>query len=160
MSLAERFPHYSKTLNLLITLSFVLLPVGIFAPLMSLSKFYIFSNQISLAGAVWQLAMQNEWLLFLVLCGFSIIFPFAKLIMLFLLWNLHLDSARLQVYLKRLAHYGKWSMLDVFVVALLTVTVKLGGIAEVRVHYGLYAFAVSVLCSMLATGWIIKLTNH
>ena len=36
-------------------------------------------------------------------------------------------------------------MLDVFVVALLLVSVKLGVLAKVDVHYGLYAFATSVL---------------
>jgi len=38
----------------------------------------------------------------------------------------------------------------VFVVAVLLATVKLRMLADVEVHYGLYAFAASVLTTMIA----------
>jgi paraquat-inducible protein A len=50
-----------------------------------------------------------------------------------------------------LSHYGKWSMLDVFVVALLLVIVKLGVLATVEVHYGIYMYAAAGLLIMLCT---------
>lgn len=50
-----------------------------------------------------------------------------------------------------LSHYGKWSMLDVFVVALLLVIVKLGVLATVEVHYGIYMYALAGLLIMLCT---------
>jgi paraquat-inducible protein A len=50
-----------------------------------------------------------------------------------------------------LSHYGKWSMLDVFVVALLLVIVKLGVLATVQVHYGIYMYALAGLLIMLCT---------
>jgi paraquat-inducible protein A len=50
-------------------------------------------------------------------------------------------------------------MLDVFVVAVLVVAVKLGAIADVEMRYGLYAFAGSVLLTMLITSSIVSLTN-
>jgi paraquat-inducible protein A len=53
-----------------------------------------------------------------------------------------------------LSVYGKWSMLDVFVVALLVVSVKLGAMAEARVEIGIYAFAASVILTMLLSAWI------
>ncbi|MCP4702353.1 MAG: paraquat-inducible protein A [Gammaproteobacteria bacterium] len=130
---------------------------GIFMPLMSLHKFYIFSNQVSLASAVWQLFQEGEWLLFMILFGFSILFPLAKLIVLYLIWNRALEKQKLERYLNFLAHYGKWSMLDVFVVAVLVVTIKLGAMAYVEIHFGLYAFTASVILSMLATARIIRL---
>jgi paraquat-inducible protein A len=49
------------------------------------------------------------------------------------------------------SHYGKWSMLDVFVVALLLVIVKLGVLATVEVHYGIYMYAAAGLLIMLCT---------
>ena len=54
---------------------------------------------------------------------------------------------------------GKWSMLDVFVVALLLVSVKLGVLAKVEVHYGLYVFATSVLLTMGLSFWIYDLAE-
>jgi paraquat-inducible protein A len=44
--------------------------------------------------------------------------------------------------------YGRWGMLDVFVVAMVLVAVKLGALAKVEVHVGLYCFGVSVLLMM------------
>jgi paraquat-inducible protein A len=55
--------------------------------------------------------------------------------------------------------YGKWSMLDVFVVAVLVVTVKLGAIANVEMHYGLYFFSAAVILTMIITARIVKLTD-
>ena len=42
-------------------------------------------------------------------------------------------------------------MLDVFVAAVLIASVKLGSLASIELHFGLYCFAASVLLIMLAT---------
>ena len=55
--------------------------------------------------------------------------------------------------------FGKWSMLDVFVVAVLVVTVKLGAIASVEARYGLYAFTVAVFLTMYVTARVVRLTS-
>jgi len=47
-------------------------------------------------------------------------------------------------------------MLDVFVVALLIVTVKLEAIASIEIHSGLYVFGAAVLLIMLITHQINK----
>ena len=41
-------------------------------------------------------------------------------------------------------------MLDVFVVAVLVASVKLGALASIEVHYGLYLFGFAVLLTMVA----------
>jgi paraquat-inducible protein A len=48
-------------------------------------------------------------------------------------------------------------MLDVFVVAVLVVTVKLGTIAQVQIHYGLYAFCAAILLTLFITSRISRL---
>lgn len=50
---------------------------------------------------------------------------------------------------KRLAVLGKWSMADVFVVAVIAATVKMGMLATVQVHIGLLVFGFAVLTSMV-----------
>ena len=52
-----------------------------------------------------------------------------------------------------------WSMLDVFVAALLIVTIRLGTMANVEVHFGLYAFAGAVILTMVTTSKVLKLTD-
>ena len=55
--------------------------------------------------------------------------------------------------------YGRWSMLDVLVVAVLIVAVKLGPIASIEVHYGLYVFGIAVLLIMYITNRVVSLIN-
>ena len=47
-------------------------------------------------------------------------------------------------------------MLDVFVVALLLVSVKLGVVATVRLHYGIYLFAAAVLLIQGLSFWLAR----
>ena len=50
-------------------------------------------------------------------------------------------------------------MLDVFVVAVLVVTVKLGAIASVEIHYGMYFFSAAIILTMIITARIVKLAE-
>ena len=75
--------------------------------------------------------------------------------LLALVWNLETQSsAAHRRHLRWLAEYSKWSMLDVFVVALLVVSVKLGALAQAHVREGIYFFAASVVLTMLVSYWI------
>ena len=56
--------------------------------------------------------------------------------------------------------YGRWAMLDVMVVAILIVTVKLGAIASIQVHAGLYVFGIAVLLIMFITHQAIALYDE
>jgi len=53
-----------------------------------------------------------------------------------------------------------WAMLDVMIVALLVVTVKLGAIASIQVHSGLYIFGFGVILLMTVTGKVSKLVQQ
>lgn len=55
--------------------------------------------------------------------------------------------------------YGRWAMLDVMVVAILIVTVKLGAIASIQVHSGLYVFGLAVLLIMFITHQVVNMQN-
>lgn len=120
--------------------------MGLFAPLIELEKFWVFKNQFSLYSGLQDLWLQGEHFLFIFLFMFSILTPLVKIFGLALVANSSEGyQLRHKRFLQILAIWGKWSMLDVFVVALLFVAVKLGALANVTVHYGLYLFAASVL---------------
>ena len=141
--------------NLLLLGALGLLVLGVTAPILTLEKFYIFANTVSLWSALRQLIAEGEWGLFALLGGFSVAFPIAKIITLAVIWNLETaGSAAHERHLRWLTTYGKWSMLDVFVVALLVVSVKLGSLATATVEYGIYVFAASVLLTMGLSAWI------
>jgi paraquat-inducible protein A len=69
------------------------------------------------------------------------------------------DTDRLEKHLHWMHLYGKWSMLDVFVVAVLVAAVKLGAIASVELRFGLYAFATAVVLTMYVTARVVSLTG-
>jgi len=151
--------HYLQklSLNILIVVSLILLAIGVFAPLMTLKQFFIFENQLSLFSGLIELIAQKEWLLFIIIFSFSIIFPIVKILFLFLVLNAGTKGKpHRKKIMNWLAHIGKWSMLDVFVVALLLVSIKLDVIADIQIHYGIYAFGSSVLLTMILTHWL----NH
>lgn len=154
-SYAFRKPLPGVAVNLLLVAALGLLLYGLQMPILTLEKFYFFSNTISLLSALQQLAREAEWGLFALVGSFSVVFPVIKIILLFLIWNFDPSyGERHRRHLHWLSVYSKWSMLDVFVVALLVVSVKLGSLAEARVEIGIYAFAASVVLTMLLSAWV------
>jgi paraquat-inducible protein A len=130
----------------------MMLLVGMFAPLFTFKRFLIFNSTVSLISGIVQLFQEDEIFLFTVIGSFSVLLPIYKMALLFrLLYFDGLDSKRRKRNLKLLSFLGKWSMLDVFVVAVLLVTIKMGAVANVETHLGLYAFGVAVLGSMFLT---------
>ena len=154
-SYAIRHPSQGLLINLLLLVAGALLAAGLVTPILSLEKFYVLSNTVSLWSALTQLAAEGDWGLVALVGSFSLLFPILKIAMLLLIWNLEdAHSRRHHRHLRWLESYSKWSMLDVFVVALLVVSVKLGAVLEARVEPGIYYFAASVVLTMLLSNWM------
>jgi paraquat-inducible protein A len=152
---ALRRPLEGLTVNLLLLAALGLLLLGLTWPVLTLEKFYFFANTVSLWSALLQLIAEREWGLVVLLGLFSVVFPILKILWLFALWNLEAAAGeRHRRHLHWLAVFARWSMLDVFVVALLVVSVKLGALAQAHVELGIYAFAASVVLTMVLSAWI------
>jgi paraquat-inducible protein A len=76
------------------------------------------------------------------------------------LWLIPLQEQQRTAVLHWLGLLGKWSMLDVFVVAILIVLVKLGPMARVEPRAGVYVFAWAILASMLTTMYVDRLARR
>lgn len=131
-----------------------LLLAGIFIPMISIEKFYVFDNEVSLWSGTWGLLSEGEVFLGTVLLLFSIIFPITKnLLLIGLLMRLSYLQAHADGLWHALSVFGRWSMLDVFIVAVLVCSVKLGMLAHASLMSGLYLFATSViLTNAISTG--------
>ena len=159
-SLIKNYPKQGIAINLLLLVSLAALIVGVTSPLLTLEKLYFFENTVTLYTTVTGLFAQKEWFLFFVIAIFSLCIPVIKIASLMLILNLEYKKGSfLDKTLHIIETLGKWSMLDVFVVALLLVSVKLGVLAKVDVHYGLYVFAISVLLTMGLSFWIYHLSE-
>lgn len=85
----------------------------------------------------------------------SVMIPVSKLAMMFYLcWSVHKGppgTARQRTVLYRVTEFiGKWSMIDVFVVAILVALINLSNLLVIRPGAAAVAFAGVVIISMLA----------
>jgi len=121
----------------------------------------LFENQISVWRGLIVLFNASETFLFLILFVFTVIFPFVKITAMLVLWLWpKLDRELIQQLYHFVANMGKWSMLDVFVVAILVLTVKSGGLATIRVEDGFFMFLLSVMFTQFASLWTGKIISH
>jgi len=160
-NIARHFSTESRLLRFTLVIIALCLGAGLLTPIITLEKFYFFKNTVSIISGLLELVNEGQHSLFIIIALFSIVLPVLKLFVLNKLLSPSLaETASLQRYLHWMHHYGKWSMLDVFVVAVLVAAVKLGSVANVQLHYGLYLFAAAVLLTMLVTARVIKLIEQ
>ncbi len=152
-------------LKVLLAITLVFFIVGLVSPIVTLTKFILIENTFSVISGTIQLIRDQQFFLFVIITGFSIVMPLMKITILYKLLNIcektrQQQSVILEKYLHWMHLYGKWSMLDVFVVAVLVVAVKLGAIASVEMRYGLYFFAAAVVLTMFLTARVVSLTDN
>ena len=147
LSLRNVYPKHWATPALLVLTS-AMLALGLYIPLLRIEKLF-WENRYSVATGVFGLYEDGQYVLATVVFFWSVVFPIAKLALLFWLWFGRTDAEQRAFVLRWLDKLGKWSMLDVFIVAILVVAAKLGPLAEVNVEPGLYVFGAAVLLSML-----------
>lgn len=103
-------------------------------------------NILQVLGSMWD---AQEYVVAIIVFLFSIIFPLAKTLTAAVLFRFGNRAS------KRAAHImqflGKWSMLDVFLVAFLIGMTQLAVIVTVRPLAGLYLFAAGVILNNIAT---------
>jgi len=127
---------------------------GIFLPFTTVTKLWLFDNQISVCHGLVVLWKAGEAFLFLILLVFTICFPFVKMNALLAIWlypSLTADQAK--AFYKFVSNLGKWSMLDVFVVAILVLTLKSSSVASIRIGTGFFLFLISVMLTQFSSMW-------
>ena len=128
--------------------SLALLFAGAVAPLLTTERFYFFANTFSLVSALQQLFANGQTLIALVIGFFSLCVPLVKAAVI---WIAASEAKGTGPLLRIADRFGKWSMLEVFVAALVIVALKLGPVVDARLHYGAYLLAGSVLLSGIAS---------
>jgi paraquat-inducible protein A len=140
----------------LAVLAMIVLVVGIVMPFISMTKMGT-SRIFSLVGGILELFHSGEIFIGVILLTFSVVFPIVKLLMLLVATSgLMPLTANTRRRLHKIAVFtGKYSLLDLLVVAVMIVLVKFGQFAEVRAQPGTILFCVAVLMS-LAAGFCVN----
>ena len=147
--------HNAQGLERLTGLTFLLAlgfwGVGITLPILNVTKFLIFEDEVSLIVMVLDLFEAGDVGIALIVFVFTIVLPAAKLILgAGLGWGAESETRRAEWGVTILEAVGKWTMLDVMVVALVVVTMKTSWIADFELAPGLYFFAGSAILALLA----------
>ncbi len=146
--------HY-WLINLLLLATAVLLAYGLVMPLITFKQLIFFTNTFSVLSGVKALYAEQQYLLFFIVLLFSIVIPIIKLAILIINWNFPVSNQHLRSkVLSFSTSVARWSMLDVFAVAVFVVLMKVNLIAEVQTHRGLIVFTAAVLSLMVLTTYI------
>ena len=160
ITIAEQFPKTAKLVQLFLVVTLLLFIAGVSLPILTLTKLLVVSNEVSIFTGLIQLIEEQQYFIFVVIFLFSIALPLLKLYYLFLLSSKKIvNNKRYTKYLHLMHRYGRWSMLDVFVIAILIMTVKLGALASVQIETGMYYFTSAVILLMILTSIMVKLES-
>jgi paraquat-inducible protein A len=105
----------------------------------------------SIVGGTWELFAHGSWFVGIVVLFFSIVFPLVKIVLLLELSFANLLHRRHKAITYRIMEYaGKWSMMDVMLLAFLVMLVKLGNLVEFHFGPAVMAFVLCVALGMIA----------
>ena len=142
-----------RTLALLVTSCLLYIPANLY-PIMITEQLGKPEGSTILGGVV-LLIHHGAIPVALVIFLFSVMVPLGKLMsMFYLIWTVKRHSpvsARQRTVMYQVTEFvGKWSMVDVFVVAILVALVHLGGLLSIRPGFAALCFAGVVIVTMIA----------
>jgi len=109
-------------------------------------------HRSSILGGIFELLTHGSWLVGSVVLVFSIVFPLAKIVLLLELSLANILRRRHKALTLRLMEQaGRWSMMDVMLLAFLVMLVKLGNLVEFHLGPAIFAFVLCVVMSMIAS---------
>ena len=120
--------------KLLALLELIFFSFGISLPLLSVSEFWFFKNEVSLINIVYGLFGNAEYLLALIVAIFGVLIPLIKV------------SSRL-MGLKFLEKFQlhKFAMLDIFLISFIVFSSKFASLFDAKIGVGFYFLLASIL---------------
>ena len=130
------------------------IPANVY-PFMTI-EMYGMRNTSTVWGGIVTLADKGSWAIAAVVFLASIVIPFVKLAILFYLTLTDSDqnNSDLKLKLYRFVEaIGRWSMLDIFLLAVVVAVFKFGHMARVQPGIGSLMFVFVVIFTMLASAY-------
>jgi paraquat-inducible protein A len=140
-------------------LTVVALTAGLLLPALRVTELRLFDTVYSVLGGLDALRKAGDWALLVLIFAFSIVLPYAKLVLLAWVWRRGKPSGSRHA-LDLIEALGRWSLLDVLVVALAVVTLQGNFFVRTRLEPGVYVFAAAALLSMALSAWTRRLARR
>ena len=124
---------------------------AILLPILEIEQLGIKSKSSILSGII-ELFHHGSYFVGAVVFIFSIAFPLTKIVLLLELSLLEMLHRKHKAFtLRMMEHLGKWSMMDVMLLAFLVMMVKVGEMVEFHFGPAIVAFVLCVAMSMVAS---------
>ena len=152
---APKTDSVNRSLALSLT-GLLLFPFAIFMPIMTLDTMGLENSGNIFTGVivVWS---DGFWLVSAILALTSILFPLAKLMLLFVI-TLNLKLKRYHNFLRLLMrsyiHLDEWGMLEVFMIGILVTIIKMHHMAHIHYDTGLFCF-IGLLVAALGSSMML-----
>lgn len=127
------------------------LAAGLSLPVITLTELIFNKSTYSILSGIIELFQNKDHVLAAVIFVFSFVFPIVKLGSLLFLWFIAIDKNSRGVVVGWLGQLGKWSMLDVYIVAMTVIIAKSSVILKAEPEIGIYFFGASVILSILTS---------
>ena len=142
-----------KTLAYLLTACILYIPANLL-PITTTTQFGN-TMQSTIIGGVTYLWEESQYPVAIVIFFASVLIPVVKILALFwLCWSVnrkHTHRRKERTFVYRTTEFiGRWSMIDVFVVAILVALIQVGGILTIQPGIAALAFAGVVIITMFA----------
>lgn len=145
---------------ILLTTSLVLNIFGLILPFLEIDAAFHKGVIYSLPHSVELMWEHKLYFVAGLILGFSIIFPFVKLISLYLAWFLRWKSSSRVKFLHFIELLGKWSYMDIFVVVLLLALTSNQSFISSTIHVGVYFFVGAITLSMITSEIVIGMARR
>jgi paraquat-inducible protein A len=144
-------PRRDPIAGILLALALPMLVGGLLMPAISVTKLMMFADTYSIFEAVFTFWTAGEYGLFALVFFFSLIFPAAKILIASWAWLFAGDDDDVtRRILGIFAAVSRWSMLDVFIVAVTVLVIEGSLLTTADIHLGIILFALSVIFSTIA----------
>jgi paraquat-inducible protein A len=131
--------------------AFVLFWPAVLLPILRIEQLGM-KSESSIIGGTLELFQHGNWFVGSIVFLFSIVFPLTKIVLLLELSLLEMLHRKHKAQTLRLMeHLGKWSMMDVMLLAFMVMLVKLGEMVEFQFGPAILAFVLCVGMSMIAS---------
>jgi len=149
--LSRRAVGIDRSLGLVLLGSLAALIAGLILPAITIRSMFL-SQNYSLLESVWAFLEEGDWFLFVITFLFSVVFPVVKIVTGLALWFvLDASGAYARPVIGWLSALSKWSMLDVFIIALIVLVADGRLLTSADIQIGAIIFSIAVLISTWAT---------
>jgi paraquat-inducible protein A len=129
----------------------LLFPAAILLPILEIEKLG-HHHRSSIVGGIVELFRSGSFFVAVVILLFSIVLPLLKMLALVeLSWLCTLQQRHRAWTYRWMEYLGRWSMMDVMLLALMVMLIKLSGLVQFHFGPAVIAFVLCVTMSMIAS---------